>query len=199
MTEALQITEIPLFPLRTVLFPGGPLPLRIFEARYIDMVGQCMKSESPFGVCMISHGKEVGEAADTVKTGTLARIIDWHTRHDGLLGITVIGEQRFRVEATRVEANQLVIASIEVLPDEPGIELPGEYLALSDLLHKLLDQAGHHYNDIPTRHNDASWVSYRLAEILPIKPKLKIQFLELTDPLIRLHQISELLEGMKIV
>jgi len=199
MTKLLQAIEIPLFPLRTVLFPGGPLPLRIFEARYIDMVGQCMKSEIPFGVCMISHGKEVGEAADTVKTGTLARIIDWHTRHDGLLGITAIGEQRFCVTSTRVEANQLVIASVEVLPDEPETELPEEYLVLSDLLHKLLDQAGHHYNDIPTRYNDASWVSYRLAEVLPIKPKLKVQFLEMQDPLIRLQQISKLLEEMKIV
>lgn len=199
MTEPEHTIEIPLFPLRTVLFPGGPLPLRIFEARYIDMVGQCMKSEMPFGVCMISHGKEVGEAADTVKTGTLARIIDWHTRHDGLLGITAIGEQRFCIASTHIEANQLIIAKVELLPDEPEIALPDEQLVLSDLLHKLLDQAGHHYSAIPTRYADAAWVGFRLAEVLPIKPKLKIQLLELQDPLLRLQQISKLLEGMRII
>lgn len=199
MPERVQTIEIPLFPLRTVLFPGGPLPLRIFEARYIDMVSQCMKSEISFGVCMISRGKEVGEAADTVKTGTLARIIDWHTRHDGLLGITAIGEQRFSIVSTHIESNQLVIATIEILPDEPDVVLPDEYLELSDLLHKLLDQAGHHYNAIPTKYTDASWVSYRLSEVLPIKPELKLRFLAMHDPLLRLQQISELLEGMQII
>ncbi len=199
MTELVPTIEIPLFPLRTVLFPGGPLPLRIFEARYIDMVSQCMKSESPFGVCMISHGKEVGTAAATVKTGTLARITDWHARHDGLLGITVIGEHRFCIASTHVEKNQLLIAKVELLADEPDIDLPDDLLELADLLHKLLDQAGHHYSAIPKRYADATWVGFRLAEVLPISSKLKIQFLQLQDPLLRLQQISKLLEGMQIL
>ncbi len=191
--------DIPLFPLRAVLFPGGPLPLRIFEARYIDMVCRCMKDELPFGVCLISHGKEVGEAADTVKTGTLARIIDWHTRHDGLLGITAIGESRFSVASTHVEANQLVVANVEVLPDEPELGIPDECMVLTELLHKLLDQAGHHYNNVPKKYADASWVGFRLAEILPIQPAMKIRFLEMQDPILRLEEINKLLEGMQII
>jgi Lon protease-like protein len=89
--------EIPLFPLRTVLFPDGPLPLRIFESRYIDMVGQCMKNESPFGVLLIMEGQETG-LATTHEVGTLANITDWYQGSDGLLGVTAVGGQRFRLQ-----------------------------------------------------------------------------------------------------
>jgi len=88
--------QIPLFPLNTVLFPGGPLPLRIFEARYVDMVSSCLKEDSPFGVLLIRDGGETGNAT-THEIGTLARIVDWYQGSDGLLGVTAVGEQRFRL------------------------------------------------------------------------------------------------------
>jgi uncharacterized protein len=194
----MKTVSIPLFPLHTVLFPGGPLPLRIFEARYVDMVSNCMKTGTGFGVSMISHGREVGEAAATCTVGTLANIVDWHMRHDGLLGITSIGGKRFRIASVKVLANQLSMAKIEWLPDEPEIGIPDEFLQLVDLLRRLIDQAGHHYAQLVPRYGDASWVSFRLAELLPISMYRKQQFLEMTDPVLRLEQLVEMLEGLEI-
>ena len=104
--------QVPLFPLRTVLYPGGPLPLRIFEPRYVDMIGRCMKTDSPFGVLLIKEGSEDGPAT-TYEVGTLARITDWYQGSDGLLGITALGEQRFRLISSRREADGLNVGEIE--------------------------------------------------------------------------------------
>ncbi|NIV18523.1 MAG: peptidase S16, partial [Woeseiaceae bacterium] len=109
--------RVPLFPLRTVLYPGGPLPLRIFEPRYIDMVSKCIASDSPFGVLLIKSGTETGPAT-TYDIGTLARIIDWYQGSDGLLGITAIGEQRFRLKASSREPDGLAIGEVEIFPTE---------------------------------------------------------------------------------
>ena len=96
--------QVPLFPLNTVLFPGGPLPLRIFEARYIDMISERMRSEAPFGVLLIKDGEEVGDSS-TYEVGTLARITDWYQGSDGLLGVTAIGGQRFRLQSAERQAD----------------------------------------------------------------------------------------------
>ena len=109
---------LPLFPLNTVLFPGGPLPLRIFETRYIDMVKDCVKDDAPFGVLLIREGGETG-AATTHTVGTLARITDWYQGSDGLLGVTAIGEQRFRVLSRVRRADGLNVGTVELLPDDP--------------------------------------------------------------------------------
>ena len=111
--------RVPLFPLSTVLFPGGPLPLRIFEARYLDMIGRCMKDESPFGVVLIREGAEVGQA-ETHDIGTLARIVDWYQGSDGLLGVTAVGEDRFQLLSTRKQADGLNIGAIEDIAPEPA-------------------------------------------------------------------------------
>jgi len=195
----MKTIQLPLFPLHTVLFPGGPLPLRIFEARYLDMVSQCLQTDSGFGVCMIHHGKEVGEAAITVEMGVVARIVDWHQRHDGLLGITAIGERRFKVASVRTQANHLAIAKVELMDDDPGMELPDRYLPLVDMLRRLIESAGHHYESLPRRFADASWVSYRLIELLPIEMNQKQLFLEMDDPIARLEQLYNMLEGMQVV
>ena len=115
--------QIPLFPLNTVLFPGGPLPLRIFETRYIDMVKDCVKDDAPFGVLLIREGGETG-AATTHTVGTLARITDWYQGSDGLLGVTAVGERRFRLLSSERLASGLNVGQIEVLPDEPSMPLP---------------------------------------------------------------------------
>ncbi len=195
----MKTIQLPLFPLHTVLFPGGPLPLRIFETRYLDMVSQCLRNDSGFGVCMIRHGREVGEPASTEETGVVARITDWHQRHDGLLGITAIGQQRFRIASVRVQANQLAVAKVELLGNDSSIELPDRYLPLVDMLMRLIDSAGHHYANLPRHYADANWVSYRLVELLPIEMKQKQLFLEMEDPLARLEELYQMLEGMQVV
>lgn len=189
---------IPLFPLYTVLFPGGPLPLRVFEPRYLDMISECMKKNSGFGICLISEGREVGEAATTQRVGTLAEITDWHMRHDKLLGITVNGQQRFRIVSVKVQPDNLSVARVELIPGEAEVELPDDFLPLVNVLTRLLDQADHHYEALPRKYGDANWVSYRLSELLPISLQNKQHLLEMDSPINRLEFIFTLLEGMEI-
>jgi Lon protease-like protein len=193
----MNTTQIPLFPLHTVLFPGGPLPLRVFEARYLDMISSCMKTDTGFGVSRIREGKEVGEVAAAFETGTLAHITDWHMRHDGLLGVTVHGHRRFRIASVHVEPSQLSIARVELLPEEIEVDLPDEYLPLVDMLRRIIDQV-HQYSELPRRYADATWVSYRLAELLPIGLEKKQLILEMDDPIQRLEYLMHTLEGLQI-
>ncbi|NNC57380.1 MAG: peptidase S16, partial [Woeseiaceae bacterium] len=174
--------EIPLFPLRTVLFPGGPLPLRIFESRYIDMISRCMKDESPFGVVLIREGQEDGPAT-TYEVGTLATITDWYQGSDGLLGVTAAGAQRFRLLSGRQQADGLNIGKVEVIEPEPAITLPAEYASLEKILEGVLDDLGRLYESLDRSFDDAVWVSYRLVEILPIQLEQKQEFLESNDTL----------------
>jgi len=191
--------QLPLFPLYTVLFPGGPLPLKIFETRYLDMISQCLKDETDFGVCLIQEGGEVGRAANTVSVGVTARIIDWKQRPDGLLGITVVGEQRFRVQSVKVQKDQLAIAEMELLPPCPSLALPDEYQSLVEILKHLMAQIEGQYANLPRLYDDASWVSYRLLELLPVELQHKQEFLETDDPLLRLQRLQDMLEGMQVV
>lgn len=186
--------DTPLFPLNTVLFPGGILSLRLFEPRYLDMVSACMKSGTGFGVCLIREGRESGSAASIHGIGTLATIIDWQTLPDGLLGITALGQQRFSVLSHRVQSNQLVLASIELLPGEPEAELPTRYLDLADLLRQARTQLGHSQTNPPERYTDAGWVGSRLAELLPIELSIKQELLQLNDPVQRLERIYSILD-----
>ena len=134
---------IPLFPLNTVLFPGGPLPLRVFEPRYLDMVSRCLKTNTAIGICLIQDGNETGEAAQTYDVGTLGHITYWQKRSDGLLGITVRGEQRFRICSRNVEPSQLIVAEVEPLPNDPMI-LPAVAVASSHILGVESDMFGGH-------------------------------------------------------
>lgn len=188
--------EIPLFPLRTVLFPDGPLPLRIFESRYIDMVGQCMKNESPFGVLLIMEGQETG-LATTHEVGTLANIMDWYQGSDGLLGVTAVGGQRFRLLSARQQADGLNIGDIEILAAEPYMALPAEYASLRKILESVLDDLGRLYESLERRFDDAVWVTYRLIEILPIELEQKQQFLESSDTRARLKLIDDLINTLR--
>jgi Lon protease-like protein len=190
------IVDVPLFPLRTVLFPGGPLPLRIFESRYIDMISQCMKSDSPFGVLLIREGNEAG-LATTHEVGTLATITDWYQGSDGLLGVTAVGGSRFRLLSGRQQANGLNIGEIDVIPPEPTMTLPDEYASLRKILEGVLDDLGRLYESLERRFDDAVWVTYRLVEILPIELAEKQQFLESSDTLARLKLIDELLNTVR--
>ena len=188
--------EVALFPLNTVLFPGGPLPLRIFETRYTDMISRCMKDNAPFGVLLIRDGSEAGEAT-MHEVGTLARITDWYQGSDGLLGVTAVGEQRFRLLSRRQLADGLNIGEIEKLPPEPAQGLPDKYESLRKILENVLDDMGRLYDGIERQLDDAVWVSHRLVEILPIELEQKQVFLESSDTTARLELIDELISSAR--
>jgi Lon protease-like protein len=183
---------IPLFPLNIVLFPGGPLPLRIFETRYLDMVRNCMRNSAGFGVALIRSGEEVGPA-ETYDVGTMARIVDFHQLQDGLLGLSCVGEQRFRVHSHRRQPDGLNIAETEPLAAEDPMPVPAQHKALAELLQSVLPQLGETYADIEMHLDDAVWVGYRLAEILPMAPADKQYLLELTDPIRRLELLAPMI------
>ena len=188
--------KVPLFPLNTVLFPGGPLPLRIFESRYIDMISACMKTDTPFGVLLIRDGNEAGPAT-THNVGTLARITDWYQGSDGLLGVTAIGEKRFRLISTERQADGLNVADIELLPAEEKLALPPSYDALPQILGNVLDDLGRLYESLSRDFDDAVWVTYRFMEILPIDLEQKQFSLESSDTIARLKLVADLLEQVR--
>ncbi len=196
MSTPSDARDVPLFPLHTVLFPDGPLGLRIFEPRYLDMVSECLRKEQPFGVCLIQSGQEAGEAARPHLTGTFARIVDWQRGDDGLLSISARGDKRFHVQDTHVERNQLLRGTVQPLTSEPSAPLPAKCDYMTDVLDQLFEHAGDVYADLPKRPDDASWVGYRLAEVLSLPLVRRQYFLELEDPLLRLSQLDQILRAM---
>jgi len=193
-----MITRIPIFPLRTVLFPGGPLQLRIFERRYLDMVSYCMRESSPFGVCLIQEGNEAGVAATPHAVGTLAAIVDWNQQPDGLLGLTALGGDRFRLVTTDVGENQLLWGEIERLPTPAGPRLPDQPKELLRLIDHIMGLEDLGYQHCARDDTDALWLSCRLAEILPISATDKQALLCLDDSVERLRAISQLVPAIQL-
>lgn len=186
---------LPLFPLSTVLYPDGRLALRIFESRYLDMVSRCVRDDGSFGVCLIEEGGEVGDAAQPYRIGTEARIIDWDRHDDGLLGLTVRGERRFRVASIAVQPDKLLLGEVEWLDDEP-IVLPGEYAVLADLLRRLVQQFDPEQVEAGENFSEAGWVGYRLAEYLPLSMIQRQSLLEHADPIGRLQILAALVRSV---
>lgn len=183
--------DISLFPLNTVLFPGGLLRLRIFEPRYVDLVRDCTRSDSGFGVCLILEGREAGEPAVPAAVGTFARIVDFHTLPDGLLGIATEGRERFDVLQTRVRDNGLVHGEVHFRDEEPTVRVPPEHALLATILERLADRMGGALAKVErARFDDARWVGFRLAEYLPLAPAEKQHLLQMDDPLQRLAQLQ---------
>ena len=191
-----QTLKVPIFPLRTVLYPGGPLPLRIFEARYLDMISSCLKTESPFGVVLIRDGSETGPA-DTYDVGTLAKITDWYQGSDGLLGVTAVGESRFRLMSASRQDDGLNIGEIELIDNETPVALPEEYQGMAQILAGVLGNLGRLYEPLDKNYSDAGWVSFRFAEILPIAPEEKQSCLEIDDPIERLRMVQDVLREVR--
>jgi len=185
------LNSIALFPLNIVLFPDGSLPLRIFETRYVDMVRQCMRSTQTFGAVLIREGNEVGPA-ETFDVGTLANIVDFHQLADGLLGLSCVGRQRFRIHHRSRQGDGLNLGDVEWLAPEPSTKVPERHARLSELLKSVLPQLGEVYTGIEMRLDDAAWVGHRLAEILPIPLHAKQMCLELDDPIQRLDVLAPL-------
>jgi uncharacterized protein len=185
------VTSIALFPLNIVLFPNGPLPLRIFETRYLDMVRRCMRGTESFGVVLIREGNETGPA-ETVDVGTLAKIVDFHQLSDGLLGLSCVGQERFRIRSRSRQPDGLNIAEVDTLPPEPVVAVPERHARLPKLLKSVLPQLGEVYTGVRMHLDDAAWVGHRLAEILPIPLADKQSCLELDDPIQRLDKLAPL-------
>ena len=185
--------KIPLFPLHTVLFPGGLLPLRIFEPRYIDLISEALRTSTGFGVSLIRDGREVGEAAKCFDTGTYATIVDWHREEDGLLGIVVKGERRFRVESYSIRSNNLLEGEVEWIDGEVEMLCPAQYQPLQELLEKIVKRYDLPYQEQLEKSRDASWLGNRLAEVIPVETVIKQQLLEISDPMLRLAQLKNII------
>jgi hypothetical protein len=200
--------QLPLFPLNTVLFPGGVLPLRVFEARYMDMVRACMKDSAPFGVVLITKGGEVGTPAATETVGTLARIAAWDMPRLGLLHLRAIGGDRFRIAQTEVKADGLQVANVEPMAPDDDLPLQEQYLPCADLLRRVIadvvrqraaddDKASDPINAIPFespyRLDSSVWVGNRLCEFMPVALRAKQKLMELQDAAARLELVQRFL------
>ena len=182
--------QLPLFPLNTVLVPGSSLGLRIFEARYLDLVRDCARSGTGFGVCLILDGGEAGQPATPAMIGTEARIEDFGATPEGLLTISARGGRRFRVRGSDVRGNGLRVAEVEWCEPDPDDELRPEHALLGTLLQQVIEQVGGEYAKAPpSRFDDAAWVSWRLAELLPLDNAQRLGLLEEDDPHARLDRV----------
>jgi Lon protease-like protein len=192
-SQAGWLDSLALFPLSTVLFPGGVLPLRIFEARYTDMVRECMRLDRPFGVCLITQGGEVGEAAKHEPIGCLARIQDVDMEQPGVLRIRTVGSQRFRVEAAEPDASRLIRARVSLIDADPLVAVPAEHADCVDLVRRMVQEiertvpnASERMIVGPMEYESSAWVANRIAEFLPIPGTSKYRLMSLDDPLDRL-------------
>ena len=185
--------EIPLFPLGTELFPGGLLPLRIFEQRYLEMAKACLREGTPFGVCLIREGSEVGTPATHEALGCLARITQWDMQQLGLLQLIAQGGERFRVLATRIRPDGLILADIEILAEEADTPVPEKYRACRQLLERIVAEHGDRLFAKPFLLDSSTWVAARLAEVLPLPPAARQKLLELDDSQKRLEILQRLL------
>lgn len=184
---------LPIFPLQTVLFPGGVLPLRIFEARYMDMSTRCLKDDSVFGVNLIAAGSEIGQPAVPHPVGVSARITSWDMEQPGLLQLVTVGEHRYRIIRTETGSNGLLMAQVEWLPVLPPTPLPDGFAALVTLLTAIIEDVGEAHFPAPHFLDNAEWVGMRLASVLPMPMEARQRLLELDDPVDRVEIIRRFL------
>jgi Lon protease-like protein len=186
--------ELALFPLHTVLFPGGRLPLRIFEQRYMEMAKACLRDGTAFGVCLIREGREVGEPALPEAVGCTARIVEWDMPQLGVLQVMARGERRFRIRSRRVQADGLALAEIELLADAADAPLDSGDLC-ARVLKRMLDAAPAGLVETPPRYESSAWVSSRLAELLPLSGTSKQRLLEVDDASARVEILRRLISS----
>ena len=185
---------LPLFPLSTVLFPAGPLALRIFETRYVDMIGRCLKQASGFGVVLLVEGHEVGSGTlTTASVGTEAAIVDFHQLEDGLLGLTCLGRERLKIRQAWRQEDGLYLGEVEDLSPDAATAVPADCLHLTEALKALYPDLDPAYKWVSPRWDDAGWIANRLAELALLEPGVKQGLLELDDPLARLRYLAPLL------
>jgi Lon protease-like protein len=195
--------SLPLFPLRTVLFPGGVLPLKVFEQRYIDMVKACMHDNAPFGVVLITKGDEVAtspaSSPEFVRIGTLARIVDWEMPNLGILHVMTTGGDRFQVKQHAATPSGLIVGEVTAIEAEPAVPLPEDCAPLAKLLEVIAARIGPQNFPAERRFDDASWVGYRLAELLPLPLTVKQSMLEINDALVRVGTLRRFLAEQGLI
>ena len=184
---------LPIFPLNTVLYPGGILPLKIFEQRYLDMSTMCLRYNRPFGVCLIKDGNEVGVPAVPEQIGCTAAIMEWDMQQLGVLHLKTEGAQRFRILNRQVAKNGLINAEVMMLTTEKQTPLSPELRVCATVLKLVMEKIGLEHFPSPLKLDDATWVGYRLAEALPLKLAAKQEILEIDDPVTRLQVIRKFL------
>ena len=189
--------EIAIFPLGTVLFPGGRLPLRIFEPRYVEMTKACIRDKQVFGVSLIRAGYEAGTPAVPSDIGCTARIMEWEAPSPGLFNLNAQGETLFRLKSRRTQADGLIVGEIELIEPPDPIGMPERYEKLQQLLSDLVKEIGPEHFTRPPRFNDAAWVGSRLAELLPVPPERKQKLLEENDPLWMLAEVENMLRDLR--
>ncbi|MBA3771738.1 MAG: LON peptidase substrate-binding domain-containing protein [Ramlibacter sp.] len=203
MPSALTLQSLPLFPLGAVLYPGGILQLRIFEVRYLDMIGRCHKAGAPFGVVLLTQGSEVRQPGGTEafsSVGTLATISELESPRPGLMMIRASGAQRFRITSSDQLKHGVWIADVERLPADMAVPIPDDLkltaTALGRLIQSLQEKADSPSRmplQGPWRLDDCGWVANRWCELLPLSPQLKQRLMELDNPLVRLELVSDVL------
>jgi hypothetical protein len=191
--------EIAIFPLHTVLFPGGPLALKIFEQRYLDMTKVCIRDDAPFGVCLIRDGTELGAPAVPYPTGCLARIVQWDMPHLGLFQLSCRGERVFRIVEHWTLASGLLRAQVQLRAAPARLALPREHRPLAELLDRIIHQLGAEQFPEPIELEDADWAACRLTEVLPLEMTFKQKLLEADGAAQRLELLSELLRTRSVV
>ena len=208
MTTQPLLHSLPLFPLGTVLFPDGLLPLRIFEVRYLDMIGKCRKADAPFGVVSLTSGSEVRKAGADVESfaavGTLAVIREFDSPQSGLLQIECVGTQRFRIRSTELQKHGLWVAEVEAVLEDAALEIPEDLRHTATALRRLVDTLEERRRvqgaeavrlpvGEPYRFDDCGWVANRWCELVPMQLELRQRLMELDSPLMRLELVSDLL------
>ena len=197
---------IPLFPLGAVLLPHGRMPLQIFEPRYLDLVSHCLKSDTGFGVVWLAQGRDVSvkksqKPSTTVRPklsqiGTYAKIVDWDALPNGLLGITIEGDKKFRLLSSQQQANKLHVGEIQWIEREPVLSLPEEAVELQGLLSQLLQHPHVARLKVDANVDDVGHLACLLTQLLPIDERVKFDLLAITDPLYRLEQLMTLLDSL---
>ncbi len=194
MSAAPEQFRLPLFPLNAVVFPGGRLPLRIFEQRYLDMVKQAIADDSPFGICAIREGAETGTPAVPYTVGTRVYVTDWDMPQAGILHIDTQAEERFVIRSTRTEPGGLLTGSVEAVSAEPASAIPDELELAVEILRHIIGEYGTAHFPAPHEFDNAAWVGFRLSEVLPLKLSVKQNLLEMNDSAMRLRILTEFLK-----
>ncbi len=186
-------TELPLFPLNTVVFPGGRLSLRVFEQRYLDMVKQAIADDAPFGICAIREGAETGTPAVPHAVGTLVRVTDWDMPETGILHIDTRAQERFVIRDLRTEPSGLVVGTVDPVSSEPPVAVPDDVGLAVEILRHIVAEYGDAHFPAPHEFDNAVWVGYRLSEVLPLKLGTRQNLLEMNDAVTRLRILAEFL------
>lgn len=185
---------LPLFPLNTVVFPGGRLPLRIFEQRYLNMIKQAIANDTPFGICAIREGSETGSPAVPYDVGTCMRITDWDMPQTGILHIETVALERFVIRSTHAEPDGLLVGTVEDVSVESTAPIPDDLELPVEILRHIIGEYGDAHFPEPHQLDNAVWVGYRLSEVLPLTLSIQQNLLEMNDSVMRLRILTEFLK-----